>query len=67
MNKCEFCNYSMPKDGSFVCTLSIHEAFSRQFNCNQAVDKMLKAIKYQSNARNTKTYNINKRTEDKNK
>ena len=61
MNKCEFCTASKNQNGRFVCagwTLD---------DCQRAIETMVKVMEIQATSRNTKNYNINKRTENKNK
>lgn len=65
MNKCEFCTASVNQNGRFVCAAK--DANDRYFKCGYALDRMLKVMEFQANSRNTKNYNINKRTENRNK
>lgn len=60
MNKCEFCAASMNQDGRFVCA-------GTTYDCQRAIEMMIKAMEIQASSRNTKNYNINKRTENRNK
>lgn len=61
MNKCEFCTASINQNGRFVCT------GRTLYDCQKAIEMMVKAMEIQAASRNTKNYNINKRTENKNK
>ena len=61
MNKCEFCTASKNQNGRFVC------AGWTLYDCQRAIEMMVKVMEFQANSRNTKNYNINKRTENKNK
>lgn len=60
MNKCEFCAASMNQDGRFVCA-------GTTYDCQRAIETMVKVMEIQATSRNTKNFNINKRTENKNK
>lgn len=62
MNKCEFCISSVNKNGHFVC---VADSKDRIHDCDHAVIRMLQAMEYQANSRNTRTYNINKKTENR--
>ena len=61
MNKCEFCTASINQNGQFVCT------GRTVYDCQKAIEMMVKAMEIQAASRNTKNYNISKRTENKNK
>ena len=61
MNKCEFCTASKNQNGRFVC------AGWTLYDCQQAIETMVKVMENQATSRNTKNYNINKRTENRNK
>ena len=61
MNKCEFCTASKDQNGRFVC------AGWTLYDCQRAIETMVKVMEVQATSRNTKNYNINKRTENKNK
>ena len=61
MNKCEFCTASKNQNGQFVC------AGWSLYDCQQAIRMMVKVMEIQAARRNTKNYNINKRTENRNK
>lgn len=61
MNKCEFCTASKNQNGRFVC------AGWTLYDCQRAIEMMVKVMEFQANSRNTKNYNINKRTENRNK
>lgn len=61
MNKCEFCTASKNQDGRFVC------AGWTLYDCQRAIEMMVKAMEVQATSRNTKNYNINKRTENRNR
>ena len=61
MNKCEFCTASINQNGQFVCT------GRTVYDCQRAIEMMVKAMEVQAASHNTKNYNINKRTENKNK
>ena len=61
MNKCEFCTASKIQNGRFVC------AGWTLYDCQRAIETMVKVMEIQATSRNTKNYNINKRTENKNK
>lgn len=61
MNKCEFCTASKNQNGRFVCV-----GWSL-YDCQQAIGMMIKAMEIQAASRNTKNYNINKRTENRNR
>ena len=61
MNKCEFCTASKNQNGRFVC------AGWSLYDCQRAIEMMVKVMEFQANSRNTKNYNINKRTENRNK
>ena len=65
MNKCEFCTASVNQNGRFVCAAK--GADDRYFKCGYALDRMLKVMEFQAYSRNTKNYNINKRTENRNR
>lgn len=56
MNKCEFCTASKNQNGRFVC------AGWSLYDCQQAIGMMFKVMEIQAASRNTKNYNINKRT-----
>lgn len=64
MNKCEFCTVSINQNGRFVC---VAEKEQRSGYCEFALNRMMKVMEFQANSRNTKNYNINKRTENRNK
>ena len=61
MNKCEFCTASKNQNGRFVC------AGWTLYDCQRAIETMVKVMEFQANSRNTKNYNINKRTENRSK
>lgn len=61
MNKCEFCTASKNQNGRFVC------AGWTLYDCQRAIEMMVKAMEIQAASRNTKNYNINKRTENRSK
>ena len=61
MNKCEFCTASKNQNGRFVC------AGWTLYDCQRAIETMVKVMEIQATSRNTKNYTINKRTENKNK
>ena len=61
MSKCEFCTASKNQNGRFVC------AGWTLYDCQRAIETMVKVMEIQATSRNTKNYNINKRTENKNK
>lgn len=61
MNKCEFCTASKNQNGRFVC------AGWTLYDCQRAIEMMVKVMEFQANSRNTKNYNINKRTENRSK
>ena len=61
MNKCEFCTASKNQNGRFVC------AGWTLYDCQRAIETMVKVMEIQATSRNTKNYNINKRTENRNK
>ena len=61
MNKCEFCTASKNQNGRFVC------AGWTLYDCQRAIETMVKVMEIQATSRITKNYNINKRTENKNK
>ena len=61
MNKCEFCTASKNQNGRFVC------AGWSLYDCQRAIEMMVKVMEFQANSRNTKNYNINKRTGNRNK
>lgn len=61
MNKCEFCTASENQNGRFVC------ARWTLYDCQRAIETMVKVMEIQATSRNTKNYNINKRTENRNK
>ena len=61
MNKCEFCTASKNKNGRFVC------AGGTLYDWQRAIETMDKVMEIQATSRNTKNYNINKRTENRNK
>ena len=61
MNKCEFCTASKNQNGRFVC------AGWTLYDCQRAIETMVKVMEVQATSRNTKNYSINKRTENKNK
>ena len=61
MNKCEFCTASKNQNGRFVF------AGWTLYDCQRAIETMVKVMEIQATSRNTKNYNINKRTENKNK
>ena len=61
MNKCEFCTASKNQNGRFVC------AGWTLYDCQRAIETMVKIMEIQANSRNTKNYNINKRTENRSK
>lgn len=61
MNKCEFCTASKNQNGRFVC------AGWSLYDCQRAIEMMVKVMEFQANSRNTKNYNINKRTENRSK
>ena len=65
MNKCEFCMSSINQNGRFVYVAK--DPNDRHYECQYALEKMLKVMEFQANSRNTKNYNINKRTENRNK
>ena len=61
MNKYEFCTASKNQNGRFVC------AGWTLYDCQRAIETMVKVMEIQTTSRNTKNYNINKRTENRNK
>ena len=61
MNKCEFCTASKNQNGRFVC------AGWMLYDCQRAIETMVKVMEIQATSRNTKNYNINKRTENRSK
>ena len=61
MNKCEFCTASKNQNGRFVC------AGWTLYDCQRAIEMIVKVMEFQANSRNTKNYNINKRTENRSK
>lgn len=61
MNKCEFCTASKNQNGRFVC------AGWTLYDCQRAIETMVKVMEIQAASRNTKNYNINKRTENRSK
>ena len=61
MNKCEFCTASKNQNGRCVC------AGWTLYDCQRAIETMVKVMEIQAASRNTKNYNINKRTENRNK
>lgn len=65
MNKCEFCNVSRNQNGKFECTAT--SPTDRFCNCEWALNRMMKIMEIQATSRNMKNYNINKRTENRNR
>ena len=61
MNKCEFCTASKNQNGRFVC------AGWTLYDFQRAIETMVKVMEIQATSRNTKNYNINKRTENRSK